>query len=380
MGVSLELWRCRIGYFVQPDKRKTYIRAIILSGTQVRTSIRILLALSVLLVMAGVEQNPGPPRRPHVRRSQLSQSSQSRLTINEEGGLGLAGGAQDNEESNSGQNFELYRTLQNMQDELKSLNRNFTRMNTKVDSVFSKLNEDHEQLRLDHEELNTQYSVLEKRCDYLESQSRRNNLVFHGFEENDNETWEDCETKIKTYMSSDLEIDPDNVEIERAHRLGRGTNRPRPIIAKFLNFKDKQRIQNRIKEKLTGNEEEWENPHRVSEDYTQGVRDQRKALTPYLRNARAADKRAYISFNKLVIDGKSFLYNQTSGELTAERKSDQAYAKRYTRLYGSAETTRGQAHGHVDITARERDVGRDDTVNRDQPLDNESNSDNLVRR
>lgn len=165
MGISLELWRCRIGYFVQPDKRKTYVRAIILSGTQVRTSIRILLALSVLLVMAGVEQNPGPPRRPHVRRSQSSQSSQSRLTINEEGGLGLAGGAQDNEESNSGQNFELYRTLQNMQDELKSLNRNFTRMNTKVDSVFSKLNEDHEQLRLDHEELNTQYSVLEKRCE-----------------------------------------------------------------------------------------------------------------------------------------------------------------------------------------------------------------------
>ena len=79
------------------------------------------------------------------------------------------------------------------------------------------------------------------------------------------------------YLNVDLDFNPDNVIIEQAYRLGNGNN-PRPIIAKFLNFKDKQKIQNRIKEKLNDDELEWENPHRVREDFTQGVRDQRKAL------------------------------------------------------------------------------------------------------
>ena len=84
-------------------------------------------------------------------------------------------------------------------------------------------------------------------------------------------------------------------------------NKPRPIIAKFLSYKDKQAIQNRIREKINEDEGEWENPHRVSEDFTQGVRDQRKGLAPYMKNARAAEKWAYLSFNKLVIENRSFL-------------------------------------------------------------------------
>ena len=114
-------------------------------------------------------------------------------------------------------------------------------------------------------------------------------MVFHGFEESNDETWDDCESKIKTYMNIDLNLDPDSVIIERAHRLGKG-NKPRPIIAKFLNYKDKQKIQNRIKVKLNDEELEWENPHRVSEDFTQAARDQRKGLSPYLKNARDAEK------------------------------------------------------------------------------------------
>ena len=163
------------------------------------------------------------------------------------GGLGLAAGGMISEDA--GQMFDLGKTLQSIQGELKSLNRNYTDMNTKVDPLFNKLNTKYDQLRMDHDELKTEFSTLQKRCEYLESQSRRNNLVFHGFDESQNETWEDCESKIKTYMNDDLNLDPRRVVIERAHRLGNG-NKPRPIIAKFLSYKDKQSIQNRIREKI----------------------------------------------------------------------------------------------------------------------------------
>ena len=154
MGIPIQLWRCRIGSFVQPDKSKTSIRTLKFSGTQVRLSIRLLLALSVLLVMAGVEQSPGPNRGGASTRS-ASRSSQSRISIGDDGGLGMMSWE-------TGQPFDIVRTLQGIQGELRSLNRNYTDMNTKVDTMFNRLNTSYEQLRMDHEELKTEFSTLKK--------------------------------------------------------------------------------------------------------------------------------------------------------------------------------------------------------------------------
>ena len=94
---------------MQPDKSKTSVLMPNLPGTQVRPSIRLLLTLSVLLVMAGVEQNPGPPKKVTSTRS-ASQSSQSRIALSDDGGLGLAGGGMINEDV--GKTFDLSRTFQ----------------------------------------------------------------------------------------------------------------------------------------------------------------------------------------------------------------------------------------------------------------------------
>ena len=106
---------------------------------------------------------------------------------------------------------------------------------------------------------------------------------------------------------------------------------------------------------------EWENPDRVSEDFTQGVRDQRKRLAPYMKNARAAVKWAYLSFNKLVIENRSFLLDEATGGLKPIKKSDQMYADRYTRIYGNTLLTHGQAHGSVDREPRGLAADHDNT-------------------
>ena len=58
MGISTELWRARIGCFVQPQKCKVHLRGIKLGSLSL--SIRIL--LFTLLAVHCVETNPGPPK------------------------------------------------------------------------------------------------------------------------------------------------------------------------------------------------------------------------------------------------------------------------------------------------------------------------------
>ena len=82
----------------------------------------------------------------------------------------------------------------------------------------------------------------------LEDRSRRNNLVFFGFPENNNkDTQEDCD-QLLTKILQDKNIIGDLNDgsvFDRAHRLGPRRNdqeRPRPIIVRVTFFKDKQHI------------------------------------------------------------------------------------------------------------------------------------------
>ena len=55
-------------------------------------------------------------------------------------------------------------------------------------------------LRSDNQDLRGTVNYLTEKCDYMENQSRRNNLVFTGFAwvREGFESWEDCERKVKS--------------------------------------------------------------------------------------------------------------------------------------------------------------------------------------
>ncbi|XP_065678091.1 uncharacterized protein LOC136093101 [Hydra vulgaris] len=75
----------------------------------------------------------------------------------------------------------------------------------------------------------------------LEDRSRRNNLRIEGITENVNKTWEETEDKVLKLFSKTLEVN--EVEIERAHRIGyEKDGKTRTIILKLLRFKDKAKI------------------------------------------------------------------------------------------------------------------------------------------
>ena len=85
---------------------------------------------------------------------------------------------------------------------------------------------------------------------YLESYSRRENLKFFGIPEKEANAEEGGEVfDTRAVLNQFLEMvlgfqDPRiNIEIQRVHRVGKSNNgKPRPILARFLRFQDRERI------------------------------------------------------------------------------------------------------------------------------------------
>lgn len=163
-----------------------------------------------------------------------------------------------------------------------------------------KLSTDCTSLRKDTSSISESMQTAGGKTEYLEGQSRRNNLVFDGIQESHNETWAESESKIMKLLSDKLQLNQKEIELERAHRIGKliggGTsgNRPRPIVAKFLRYKDKLMVQEKAtKLKGTG--------IYINEDFTEAVRQRRKELLPAMKAARLRGDIAYLRYDKLVV-------------------------------------------------------------------------------
>ena len=65
----------------------------------------------------------------------------------------------------------------------------------------------------------TKVAAHEDKVDYIENQSRRNNLYFSGIPEDHRESCSDTESKVAAIMKKQKHIS-ENLAIERAHRVG----------------------------------------------------------------------------------------------------------------------------------------------------------------
>ena len=85
------------------------------------------------------------------------------------------------------------------------------------------------------------------KLEYLENQSRRNNIRVDRIQEEENESWDTTEEKVKQVLRDKLNL-ADVPDIERAHRVGRALavtgsrRRPRTIVCRIRDWKQKQLI------------------------------------------------------------------------------------------------------------------------------------------
>lgn len=81
---------------------------------------------------------------------------------------------------------------------------------------------------------------MESRNDSLEQYTRRNNLRMFGVQE---DTKEDVEQKVRDVIKKKLNIALEDCAVERCHRIGKLIrDKPRPIIIKFLSYKQRNLV------------------------------------------------------------------------------------------------------------------------------------------
>ena len=154
--------------------------------------------------------------------------------------------------------------------------------------------------------LTKQANEEKQRAIKLESHSRRNNLNFFNLPEQKNESAEKSEKILRKFMEENLKIskeDASEIYLERVHRVGKPANssdeKPRPLIAKFSFYKDKEFVLSRAKY-LKGTD------FAVACDFPKEIVDKRKALVPILKDAKKRGQDAKLIFDKLYINGQVY--------------------------------------------------------------------------
>ena len=166
----------------------------------------------------------------------------------------------------------MNRNIQELKDSIHYNKKDIDEIKIKV----PKLSMDHNTLENGFRKICDCLVTLESKADYLENQSRRNNLIFDGLKESFCEKWEDTEKHVRKCIFEKLNLDASALAIERAHRVGKldykeERQRPRPIVVKFLNFKDRELVWRNRKELKTTAPGVY-----INEDFSEMVRQKRK--------------------------------------------------------------------------------------------------------
>ena len=97
-------------------------------------------------------------------------------------------------------------------------------------------------------EVSENRAELKEQSRIQEDRSRRNNIRVNGIEEDGNKTWENTENKLRSFLHDEIEI-TDELYIERVHHVRRrevvkfnSNNTPTTIVAKFLDYKEKEEV------------------------------------------------------------------------------------------------------------------------------------------
>ena len=266
------------------EKAAMRIRTVCVSGP---VAVLLVFLVGFLLQCGDVESNPGPRGQP--KQSTLTGSpmqtpcrKDSASDVNKDGA-------------------DVVKMLAALDKKIEGINsllqEQAGRFQTEIENVVK-----------ENKVLKDKVDRLESKIDDLEGRSRRKNVVFHGIpnQKGVSETWQDCEDAVKSVLREDMDIQGD-IEIDRAHRL-KGSKNPQPIIVAFSKAKDRELVlagRRKLREKKSG--------IFVNEDFTTRVREVRRKLLPFLKEAKDAGKRASLRFDSLHIDGKAYVYDGASG-------------------------------------------------------------------
>jgi ribA/ribD-fused uncharacterized protein len=161
-------------------------------------------------------------------------------------------------------------------------------------------------LENDNVQLKSEMIKLKERVIDHENRNRRNCLEFEGIAQDDNESIQSLERELFVLFSGRMKINTDDIEIENCHRFGSiYQSKPRPVIVRFHSFKMRNKVWNNRKN-LKGSR------IFVNESFAPEVRDRRRSLWPYMKEAWKVNAKARLVVDKLNIEGQYYTYDKIS--------------------------------------------------------------------
>ena len=147
------------------------------------------------------------------------------------------------------------------------------------------------QLKYENATLKSKNNNLQERIINIEIYTRRENLIFLGVDQKEDEN---CVDVIRNVIRNTMKIENvDEIKFDRCHRLP-SKNLPQPLIARFNWSYDRERVwQCRKLLKNSGIS--------IREDFPKEVVDRRNSLYPIMKRARELDRIAFLVRDKLKI-------------------------------------------------------------------------------
>lgn len=197
-----------------------------------------------------------------------------------------------------------------------------------VNSLFRRV----EHLENEQKLIKTSVNDVASSVTDLQCRSMRDNLIFTGIEESEisEGDFEDTEKVLCNFLENEMCIEK-KIPFHRFHRIGKFSleyDTPRPIVAKFERYKDREEIRLAAPRTLKGKH------FGVREQFPKIVEDKRKTLYPIAKEARS-DKQ-----NKVRLVRDRLFINNTEVVPDSSAETQVGQYRDQTRSYKQTEQTR----------------------------------------
>ena len=193
-----------------------------------------------------------------------------------------------------------------------------------LDKRVSKLEDDNVEIKDKHEK-------LEEKLTEVQWRSMRENLIFTGISEAEKG---DTENTLRRFLADEMTIHQD-IPFDRVHRLGKFDSTrsyPRPIIAKFERFRDRERVRLAAPAALQGKD------YGVREQFPPEIENKRRVLYPIMKRYKQnQDNKVILVRDKLFINGEQYIppiSDDSGSSRTDQKRYKPSYRRERERDYG----------------------------------------------
>ncbi|CAK1594927.1 unnamed protein product [Parnassius mnemosyne] len=189
---------------------------------------------------------------------------------------------------------EIKKLLENMQREIKQQKTDMLEMKEDIKiSINNNINEKFKNLQLKNELLEKKIEEQTIAINNFERHIRRKNLVIFGVEEQE-KSYHELEKRIIDILNTNFNLKYDNNNIEAVRRLGRKSDKVRPVVITLSTLGLKIYIQ-KNKKRLE------KTPYYIKQDYPIEILKKRKELQTQLKKEKELGKKALIKYDKLIV-------------------------------------------------------------------------------